>query len=130
MGAVLTPLLKDLEAAKHLPNACTLNGRCEQSCPVRIPLPSLLRKLRHRQYEARLTSATTRYGLHAWAFLAKRPALYRLFASTVARTLHLFGRRRGRLSRVLLAGGWTVGRDLPAPQGATFQSQWRTRGKS
>ncbi|MDH3450870.1 MAG: LutB/LldF family L-lactate oxidation iron-sulfur protein [Gammaproteobacteria bacterium] len=130
MGAVLTPLLKDLEAAKHLPNACTLNGRCEQNCPVRIPLPGLLRKLRHRQYEANLTGATTRYGLHVWAFLAKRPALYDFCCNVVVRLLHLLGKRRGRLARVPLAGGWTRGRDLPAPAGATFQSQWRARGRS
>ncbi len=130
MGAVLTPLLKDLEAAKHLPNACTLNGRCEQNCPVRIPLPALLRKLRHRQYEARLTSAMTRYGLRLWTFLATRPALYRLAFAAVARSLRVLGGRRGALSRVPFAGGWTAGRDLPVPQGTTFQSQWRARNES
>jgi L-lactate dehydrogenase complex protein LldF len=125
MGAVLTPLLKGLEATRHLPNACTLNGRCEQNCPVRIPLPALLRKLRHRQYEASLTGASTRYGLTVWAFLATRPALYRLVMNAAARILHLLGKRRGRLSRLPLASGWTRGRDLPVPQGATFHSQWQ-----
>ncbi len=127
MGAVLTPLLKDLEAARHLPNACTLNGRCEQNCPVRIPLPSLLRKLRHRQYEARLTDSVTRYGLSVWAYLARRPALYRFASNLIARSLHRLGKRRGWLSRVPFAGGWTGGRELPVPQGATFQTQWRSR---
>ena len=130
MGAVLTPLLKGLEATRHLPNACTLNGRCEQNCPVRIPLPAMLRKLRHRQYEDNLTGATTRYGLNVWAYLAKRPALYRLVTNGAARTLFLLGKRRGRFSRLPLAGGWTRGRDLPAPQGATFHSQWRARNSS
>ena len=37
MGSVLTPALSSLEAAKDLPNACTLNGRCKEVCPVNIP---------------------------------------------------------------------------------------------
>jgi hypothetical protein len=28
---------------------------------------------------------------------------------------------------MLFAGGWTCARDLPAPQGASFQNQWRKR---
>ena len=43
MGSVLTPLLVGQKKAMDLPNACTLNGRCQTVCPVRIPLPSLLR---------------------------------------------------------------------------------------
>ncbi len=128
MGAVLTPLLKDLEAARHLPNACTLNGRCEQNCPMRIPLPGMLRKLRHRQFEAGLTSALSRRGLRAWAFVARRPVLYRALTGLAARFLHAAGRRRGRLSRLPLAGGWTAGRDFPAPQGQTFVRAWQRRG--
>ena len=33
---------------------CHLNGRCQSVCPVRIPLPELLRELRHRQSQAGL----------------------------------------------------------------------------
>ena len=41
--------------------------------------------------------------------------------------LRLLG-RRGRLRWAPLARGWTDTRDLPAPQGGTFMSQWRARG--
>ena len=41
--------------------------------------------------------------------------------------LALIGRKKGRFSWLPLAGGWTQYRDLTAPQGATFQSQWRAR---
>ena len=37
------------------------------------------------------------------------------------------GRQRGRLSWLPLAGGWTDTRDLPAPQGRTFQQAWKAR---
>jgi L-lactate dehydrogenase complex protein LldF len=39
-------------------------------------------------------------------------------------SLGLLGRKRGRLSRLPLAGGWTGGRDLPAPEGDTFFARY------
>jgi L-lactate dehydrogenase complex protein LldF len=41
--------------------------------------------------------------------------------------LSLFGRRRGTLAWLPLAGGWTSSRELPAPQGRTFQQAWSAR---
>jgi L-lactate dehydrogenase complex protein LldF len=69
-----------------------------------------------------------RAGIGAWAFLARRPALYALATGVAARALAWLGRRRGRVSRLPLAGGWTRFRDLPAPQGRTFRAQWASRG--
>jgi L-lactate dehydrogenase complex protein LldF len=39
-------------------------------------------------------------------------------------SLGLLGRRRGRMARVPMAGGWTEGRDLPAPEGDTFFARY------
>jgi len=127
MGSVLTPLMVGLEEAANLPNACTLNGRCREVCPMGIPLPDLLRTLRMRAHEERLTPPRARIGLGAWAWLARRPRLYRAVVDLGIRVLGLAGRRRGRFRRLPLAGGWTGARDLPAPQGETFQSAWRRR---
>ena len=33
MGSVLTPVLAGQRKARHLPNACSLNGRCKTVCP-------------------------------------------------------------------------------------------------
>ena len=44
MGAILTPAMTSLAQAGDLPNACTLNGRCQEVCPVNIPLPDLMRQ--------------------------------------------------------------------------------------
>jgi L-lactate dehydrogenase complex protein LldF len=87
---------------------------------VRIPLPNMMRHWREREFERHLTPATTRYGLSVWAFFARRPALYRLATRAAALTLGWLGRKRGRFSWLPLAGGWTAGRDMPAPQGDTF----------
>jgi L-lactate dehydrogenase complex protein LldF len=124
MGAVLTPSLIGVEKSGHLPNASTFCGKCESVCPVRIPLPKLMRHWREREFERHLTPATMRSGLAFWGFFARRPALYRLATRVAAVGLGLFGRKKGRFARMPLAGGWTDGRDLPAPEGDTFFARY------
>jgi len=128
IGAVLTPALEGIEAAADLPEASTFCGRCEAVCPMRIPLPKLLRHWRERAFERRVTPKTVRAGIGVWAFFAQRPALYGFATGLAARLLGMLGGRRGRIARLPLAGGWTRFRDLPAPEGQTFRSQWATRG--
>jgi L-lactate dehydrogenase complex protein LldF len=127
MGAVLTPALIGIDKAGHLPNASTFCGRCEEVCPVRIPLPKLMRHWREREFERHLSPATVRSGLAVWSIFATRPRLYTLATSVAMRLLTWAGRQRGRFSALPLAGGWTKYRDFPVPQGATFQAQWRKR---
>jgi L-lactate dehydrogenase complex protein LldF len=125
MGAVLTPTLIGVKQAGHLPNASTFCGRCEAVCPVRIPLPKMMRHWREREFERHLSPATIRSGLSLWGFFAKRPGLYRFATRAAVGALGLLGRRRGRFASLPLARGWTKFRDLPAPQGDTFQARWR-----
>ena len=80
MGAVLTPSLIGVETGGQLPNASTFCGRCEAVCPMRIPLPKMMRHWREREFEKRLTPGTVRWGLAFWRALATRPALGRLHA--------------------------------------------------
>ena len=128
MGAVLSPSLLGVDKAGHLPNASTFCGRCESVCPVRIPLPKLMRHWREREYERHLAPATFRYGLGLWAFFARRPALYKFATNLAMPVMSFFGRKKGRFAKLPLASGWTDHRDMPAPQGKTFQAQWRERG--
>jgi len=127
MGAVLTPSLAGIDAAGHLPNASTFCGACEAVCPVRIPLPKLMRHWREREFEAALSPQGYRFGLGLWGFAARRPRLYRTLARIGARMLSVLGGRDGRLRRLPLGRGWTAWRDLPAPAGETFQAAWRRR---
>jgi L-lactate dehydrogenase complex protein LldF len=130
MGSVLTPSLVGIDQTRHLPNASTFCGRCEEVCPVRIPLPKMLRHWREREFERHLSPATQRAGLRFWAFFARHPRLYGLATLLFARSLAWFGRRRGRFRFLPFARGWTRHRDFPAPMGATFQAQWRARRRS
>ncbi len=127
MGAVLTPSLIGVAEGGQLPNASTFCGRCEEVCPVRIPLPRMMRRWREREFQRALSPATVRYGLDFWAFFARRPALYRFATGLFVKALNLLGRGKGRFARAPLAGGWTNYRDLAAPESSTFQSQWRAK---
>jgi L-lactate dehydrogenase complex protein LldF len=129
IGAVLTPNLLGLAAAGDLPNASSLCGRCAEVCPMGIPLPDLLRRLRARQHAERRQPTVQRYGLALWAFAAKRPRLYNLLAGLAMPLLARLAGRKARLGYLPLAGGWTRHRDLPAPQGRTFTAEWRRRNE-
>ena len=127
MGAVLTPQLIGIDKAGHLPNASTFCGRCESVCPMRIPLPNLMRHWREREFERHLSPAAVRWGLGLWEFFATRPRLYRAAVNLAMPLMAMLAGRRGRLRALPLAGSWTRHRDLPAPEGRTFQQLWRKR---
>ncbi len=127
MGAVLTPSLIGVETGGQLPNASTFCGRCEAVCPMRIPLPKMMRHWREREFEKRLTPSAARWGLAFWRALATRPGLYRMATRMGAFGLRLLAMGKGRLAKLPMGGGWTDHRDLPAPQGGTFQARWSAR---
>jgi L-lactate dehydrogenase complex protein LldF len=124
MGAVLSPSLLGVDKAGHLPNASTFCGKCESVCPMKIPLPKMMRHWRETQVDKGLNTPAARYGIALWAFFAERPKLYQFATGLAAKALKLASGRRGRFSSLPLAGGWTAGRDMPAPQGKTFQQLW------
>jgi L-lactate dehydrogenase complex protein LldF len=129
MGAVLTPSLLGIEEAGNLPNASTFCGRCESVCPMRIPLPRMMRSWREREFARRLSPKAQRWGLAIWAYVARRPRLYRWVSAMTSHILSLVGGTRGRFRTLPLAAGWTDARDMPAPEGRSFMSQWAAREK-
>ena len=124
MGSVLTPALIGVDKAGHLPNASTFCGKCESVCPVKIPLPRMMRHWREREFERHLQPQAQRSNLALWAWFARRPAWYRLATRAAAWGLSALGGKRGRIASLPLAGGWTAGRDLPAPEGETFFARY------
>jgi L-lactate dehydrogenase complex protein LldF len=127
MGSVLTPSYTGLENALDLPHAATLCGQCSVVCPVGIPLPELLRKLREKQFDRGLRPWSERAALIAWGFVARHPPLYRAATRIAVRVLKWIGGERGRIRWLPFASGWTDQRDLPAPSGRTFMELYRQR---
>jgi L-lactate dehydrogenase complex protein LldF len=127
MGSVLTPSYAGIENALDLPQASTLCGECQVVCPVKIPLPDLLRKLREKQVERHLRPLGERLGLTVWAFVARRPGLYRLATRIAVRVMHAMAGGKKTISTLPFAGGWTDYRDMPAPPGKTFRELYKER---
>ena len=129
IGSILTPSYVGLEKALDLPQASTLCNQCGVVCPVKIPLPDLLRKLREQQFERKLRPWAERAGLRLWSWLAAHPRLYAAATRVAVRLLRAMGGREGLLHTVPFGSGWSDGRDMPAPEGRTFRDLYRARTK-
>ena len=130
MGSVLTPLYTGIENALDLPHASTGCNQCGSVCPVNIPLPALMHRLREIQSERRLRPWGERLALRGWGWLAVRPTLYRWVARQVARYLRWLADDSGRIRVFGLAPGWTEGRDLTPPPSKTFHELYAARKRA
>lgn len=122
IGQVVTPQQKGLKQAGDLVQACSLNGACQDVCPVGIPLPSLIRQLRQDAVEQQPQSpsrsrdfpwqrSSQRRLLESlawqiWAFVYRSPARYRWISWCLS-----------RLRKVLPLGigPWAKTRSRPQP---------------
>ncbi len=79
LGAVLTPLLagEHFKEFADLPRASSLCGACNEVCPVDIPLPDLLLRLRDRGKRAGAPQAGAAPSMKSFARLASKPAAWR-----------------------------------------------------
>ncbi len=91
IGSILEPQLQGLAIRGELAEASTLCGACAEVCPVRIPIPSLLNRLRQESVRAARAglgdapipgqgSRRTRGEARLWAFwswVCARPRIYR-----------------------------------------------------
>ena len=127
MGAVLTPMYVGLENALDLPQASTLCNQCGVVCPVKIPLPDLMRKLREKQFERGLRPWHERLALMLWSWAAQRPTFYALLSKIGVRLLARMGGADKLIHDLPFGSGWTAGRDMPAPQGKTFREMYAQR---
>jgi L-lactate dehydrogenase complex protein LldF len=92
MGIVLTTLLDGMERAHPLLEATTLCGACGDVCPVKVPLPHLLHRLREQKVEMGLTARTEQVEMAGFGLAAKSPFLFHL-GQTAARALWPMARR-------------------------------------
>ncbi|WP_047469452.1 LutB/LldF family L-lactate oxidation iron-sulfur protein [Streptomyces sp. M10] len=125
IGAVLTPQLAGMHAAKDDPNsslpyASSLCGACFDACPVKIDIPSLLVELRHQNTE-QSGRTVEQAAMKAAAAVMARPGLY-----TTAQKAAGLGRvaagRDKKITRLPAPfDGWSESRDLAAPPKQTFR---------
>ena len=88
IGAIISPHLMGIGATHALATASTLCGACAEVCPVRIPIPQLLIRLRNEGQAAHDKAAPLRGAgearstlvsliFRAWALVYACPMLYR-----------------------------------------------------
>ena len=101
IGEMITPHLAGLAATHDLPTASTLCGACSEVCPVKIPIPDILVRLRTESQNSTAPGKPTIAGAGSgrtltqtlawkgWRFIYAQPAIYRVFvwAATHLRAL-------------------------------------------
>jgi L-lactate dehydrogenase complex protein LldF len=99
IGEILTPQIEGLQAAGDLATASTLCNACEEVCPVRIPIPNLIRRVRNESYDISPAAVIPGHGYRrnlmeamawkAWALANTHPTLNRLGTMLAGRFGHL-----------------------------------------
>jgi L-lactate dehydrogenase complex protein LldF len=118
IGKIITPHLVGLAKVPDHPSASSLCGACGEVCPVKIPIPALLRRLREENVKAPDSphqamrgqgskySRKERFIWNAWARLNRSPALYRVFGFLATRLRNLVPNS---------VGPWTQNHSAPKP---------------
>jgi L-lactate dehydrogenase complex protein LldF len=121
IGAIISPHMLGLESTYPLAFASTLCGACAEVCPVKIPIPDILVRLRNEAMAqpesedatlrgsgvARTVAATAVWGV--WSQVYSRLGLYKLASWFMS---------RGRAMSPSEQGAWTRSRTplVPAPK--------------
>jgi L-lactate dehydrogenase complex protein LldF len=133
IGKILTPQMAGLKEAGHLAGASTLCGACYQVCPVKIPIPDILLRLRQEGSQPTEAGRAILRGAggkrsfgeamvwKGWQVLHSRPAAYRALTRLAGLALKLAPHYAGPLA------GWARHRELPQPEPKTLHDLMRER---
>jgi L-lactate dehydrogenase complex protein LldF len=126
VGAVLSPLLagEKFPQLADLPKASSLCGACHEVCPVNIPIPDLLLRLRNRAKEENVPSPGTP-PMGAWALMASQPTAWKA-ALAGGRLMNYVPTQ---LIPVPALQAWAAQRALPKWRGGEFRT-WMKRHRS
>jgi L-lactate dehydrogenase complex protein LldF len=116
IGKIISPHLIGLDSTKELVTASSLCGACGEVCPVRIPIPDLLQRLRREsknppkpnqpaidgQLAAR--KRIEKLAMRGFAYLATHPTIYHMGTRVATRLRHQMPSK---------LGAWTQCRSAP-----------------
>ena len=133
IGQVVMPQIEGLEKQGEMTEGCSLNGACGEVCPVEIPLPDLIRKLREQKSASPEDRGVTPgagsqrkpkevFTWKLWKFVYGAPRLYKLLTIVFTRFHHLSPKSMGP---------WTRYRSAPKPAAKSLHqimSQRQQRG--
>ena len=129
VGAVLSPLLagKRFPELADLPKASSLCGACNEVCPVNIPIPDLLLRLREKgKREGAALASVGTPPMGAWALLATQPTAWKaaLWGGKAMNYLPT------KLIPVPALRAWEEKRALPEWRGGEFRKWLKQRRQS
>jgi len=124
IGAVLSPLLFSdrFSELADLPKASTLCGACNEVCPVNIPIPDLLLRLRDKAKREGVKTATN-LPMAPFAKLATSPKIWRTAMTASKMMNHL----PYQYTPVKPLQNWLRQRTLPRWQGGDFRKWMKSR---
>ncbi len=130
IGKMISPHMLGLEATSNLPTASSLCGACGDVCPVKIPIPKILLRLRKESVKAKSDfpqvmkgQGAGRNGIEAfvwkiWALVHKLPVFYQLSMWSLTRFRFLMPKN---------LGVWTSVRTAPKPAATTLHQRIKAR---
>lgn len=129
IGAILTPQLTGIDSAddpnSSLPFASSLCGRCNEVCPVKIPITDILLDLRYKKAK----EEPTRWEQGAFSGISMlwgHPKLWNRAVRMVALG-RILGGRNGEIETMPPPiSGWTEYRDVAVPPKKSFRQWWDT----
>lgn len=124
MGAVLSPQFLG-QKASGLPFASSFCGRCNEVCPMQIPLTKLMRQW--REAAAKDSPLRERLAIKLWAFAARRPRLYGFAARAALPLISRLSNHQPVAKRLPLLQNWCRHRTAPPVARSSFQAQYAKR---
>lgn len=132
IGKILTPQIDGVGVRHDLIHGSSLCGACAEVCPVEIPIPEILVRLRREatHYDPESTvagrgtgrTATEDWAWGLWAAVTRRPWLYRLATWFATRFGHSLP------AGAPLIKAWTRTRSKPVPARRSLNQRMRAEG--
>ncbi len=131
IGEMVSPHMMGLAATHELPFASSLCGACSEVCPVNIPIPDILMRLRreasHEAAPGRPAlrgqgsgrNALVALAFRVWRGIHAHPRLYRLYGWAASRLRFLTPRSQL---------GWTASRTPLIPAAKSLRARLKARG--
>ncbi len=140
IGSVISPGLFGVSKFGNLARASSLCGACQEACPVDIPLPELLLRVRAAEADAPLRLPESgkgraappnvplglNWGLRGFSWLSASPWRFAAAQKLAGIAGKLVAPRSGWLKMPAFTG-WGVSRDFPSPASESFHERWQRR---
>jgi len=119
IGSVLTPFLRGFKDFSHLSFASTLCGKCNEVCPVKIPLTDILLSNRRKAVEQNLRPAAEKWLMKGFRLISSNRVGFDIFPGVL----------KSAGTYPLNYFGWGPKRSMPPFASKSFSQQYRMKQK-